>query len=127
MTDKFYDKTVTMSYEEFLNLHDTIDNLKENLSKVEDELKSNKYHIVIKTPQVTTDKYLGVRYSYHYEFINDEDMKQRYYSESLSKLEDDIASKREESYSRALDSNWFTRLFKSKIIKVLLSKGLYGY
>lgn len=127
MNDKYYDKSVTMPYDEFLKLHDTIEDLKENLHKVKDELKNNKYHIVVMEPKVISDKRLGCRYTYTYNFIDDKDMEDRFYSISLSRLEENMESKRKESYSKALDSNWFTRLFKSRIIKVLLSKNLYGY
>lgn len=127
MNDKYYDKNVTMSYDEFLKLHDTIEDLKENLHKVKDELKNNKYRIVVMEPRVIPDKRLGCRYTYTYNFIDDKDMEDKFYSNSLSRLEEHIESKRKESYSKALDSNWFTRLFKSRIIKVLLSKNLYGY
>lgn len=127
MNDKYYDKNVTMSYDEFLKLHDTIEDLKENLHKVKDELKNNRYHIVVMEPKVIPDKRLGCRYTYTYNFIDDKDMEDRFYSISLSRLEENMESKRKESYSKALDSNWFTRLFKSRIIKVLLSKNLYGY
>lgn len=127
MNDKYYDKNVTMSYDEFLKLHDTIEDLKENLHKVKDELKNNKYHIVVMEPRVIPGKRLGCRYTYTYNFIDDKDMEDKFYSSSLSRLEEHMESKRKESYSKALDSNWFTRLFKSRIIKVLLSKNLYGY
>lgn len=127
MNDKYYDKSVTMSYDEFLKLHDTIEDLKENLHKVKEELKNNKCHIVVMEPKAIPDKRLGCRYTYTYNFIDDKDMEDRFYSISLSRLEENMESKRKESYSKALDSNWFTRLFKSRIIKVLLSKNLYGY
>lgn len=127
MNDKYYDKSVTMSYNKFLKLHDTIEDLKGNLHKVKEELKNNKYHIVVMEPKAIPDKLLKFTYTYTYNFIDDKDMEDRFYDSSLSRLEEHMESKRKESYSKALDSNWFTRLFKSRIIKVLLSKNLYGY
>ena len=78
-------------------------------------------------PKAIPDKLLKFTYTYTYNFIDDKDMEDRFYDSSLSRLEEHMESKRKESYSKALDSNWFTRLFKSRIIKVLLSKNLYGY
>lgn len=59
------------------------------------------------------------------------EMEEKYYNAALKRLKaemsreksvkEDEKKKEEISYSKALSSNWFTRLFKSHIIKVLLN------
>lgn len=125
------DKKIIISYEEYTSLHESIDNLKGEISKLEAELKNNGYHIATLTPKVFLNELSLCTYNLEYEFLNDEEMEEKYYNAALKRLKvemsreksvkDDEKRKEEISYSKALSSNWFTRLFKSYIIKVLLN------
>lgn len=66
------DKKIIISYEEYTSLHESIDNLKCEINKLETELKNNGYHIATLTPKVFRNELSHYIYDLEYEFHNDE-------------------------------------------------------